>query len=328
MKVRKSAVTLWVLVLLGMVIVSGCGPVTVETPVPSPDIAASAVATQPTPDVAATVEASVATALASQPTPDVAATVEAAVATKMAATQIAQAEQAATPTPVPPTTTPEPTDTPTVGPTDTTPPTDTPTATPTATPTQTETAATPTFTPVPPTSPVSDLTVCDFGASLLAVYFGDKAVVKRSQVSLEDGSQGLKIEYALPLAYDWGNWLSIRCETDTLTDLSAYAGLSLRLRIEEPADAKLRLSLADVDIEGHDELWWCDHEGVLNSTPGEWQTVDCPFAKFYVSSGEGTRQNDYNLDLTRIGAYELNIISAAGTHPAGVIVADSLVAYK
>jgi hypothetical protein len=47
MKVRKSAVTPWVLVLLGMVVVSGCGPVIiVETPTP--------VASQPTPDATAT----------------------------------------------------------------------------------------------------------------------------------------------------------------------------------------------------------------------------------------------------------------------------------
>lgn len=309
MQVRKNAVTFWVLVLLEMVIVSGCGPVAVETPVPTPDIAAIA-------------KAAAATAVASQPTPNATGTY-AAIATEIA---IAQAEPTATLTPVPPTTMPAPTDTSTVGPADTTPPTDAPTATPAAI-TQAEPTATPTLTPVPPTSPVSDLTVCDFGASL-AVYFGDKAVIKRSQVSLEDGSQGLKIEYALPSALPWGNWLSIRCETDTLTDLSAYAGLSLRLRIEEPTDAMLRLTLVDVDAEGYDELWWCDHKSALNSAPGEWQAVDCPFAKFKVSEGEGTRQNDYNLDLTRIGAYELNIISTAGTHPAGVIVADSLVAYK
>jgi hypothetical protein len=125
MKIRKSAVTPWVLVLLGMMIVSGCSPVAVETPVP-------------TPDIAATVEAAVAVALASQPTPDVAATVEAAVATKMAATQTAQAEPTATPTPAPPIATPEPTDTPTVGPTGTpipVPPTPTPTPAVTPTPT-------------------------------------------------------------------------------------------------------------------------------------------------------------------------------------------------
>lgn len=55
MKVRKNAVTFWILVLLGMVVVNGCGPnITVETPVP-------------TPNIAATVEAAVAAALASQP---------------------------------------------------------------------------------------------------------------------------------------------------------------------------------------------------------------------------------------------------------------------
>jgi hypothetical protein len=92
MKVQESAVALWVLVLLGMVVVKGCGSVTVETPVP-------------TSDIAVTVEAAVATALASQLIPDLTATVEAAVATGVAATQAAQAEPIAKPTPVPPTAT-------------------------------------------------------------------------------------------------------------------------------------------------------------------------------------------------------------------------------
>ena len=98
MKVRKSAVTLWVLVLLGMVIVSGCSPVTVETPVLTPDIAATveaavatALASQPTPDVAATVEVAVAAVLASQPTPDIAVIVDAVIAA-----QTAQAEPTVT----------------------------------------------------------------------------------------------------------------------------------------------------------------------------------------------------------------------------------------
>jgi hypothetical protein len=146
MKVRKGAVTLWVPVLLAMITVSGCSPVTVETPVP-------------TPDIAATVEAAVAAALVSQLTPDLAATVKAAVATEVAATQVAQ-EPTATPTPVPPTAMPEATDTPAVGPTDTPILTDTPTATPTAT-TQVEPACvSPTieFTGVPPYgSPFKDL---------------------------------------------------------------------------------------------------------------------------------------------------------------------------
>jgi hypothetical protein len=113
MKVRKSAVTLGVLVLLGMVIVSGCGPVTVETPVPTPDINAA-------------VETAIAAVMTSQPTPNATATYV-AIATEIAVTQAAQVEQVATPTPVPPTATPEPTDTPVVGPTDTPILTDTPT---------------------------------------------------------------------------------------------------------------------------------------------------------------------------------------------------------
>jgi hypothetical protein len=157
---RKTVPFVTLLFLVGIVAVSGCSPV--KTPVP-------------TPDIVATVEAAVAVALASQPTPDVAATVEAAVATKMAATQIAQAEPAATPTPVPPTATPKPADTPTVGPTDTPIPTDTPTAKPTET-TQAEPACAPTieFTHVPPYKSEKDLqgrvTCVEPAAYKVAVY--------------------------------------------------------------------------------------------------------------------------------------------------------------
>jgi hypothetical protein len=211
---------------------------------------------------------------------------------------------------------------------------------------------TPTPTSIPPIStPVPYLSVDDLAGASPAVncspfhkeeaieqmgyclYF-DNAKAELSQVSWEDGSQSLRIAYALPPAHEWGNWLSIRRETAALTDLSAHIGLSLRLRIEEPADTILRLTLADVmsaadaGVKGRDELWWCDREGVLNSPPGEWQTVTCPFADFREASGEGTRHNDHSLDLARIVAYEINIISAAGAHPAGVIVVDSLVAYK
>ena len=127
---RKTVSFAALLYLLGIVAANGCSPV--KTPVPTPSIAA--------------------TAVASQPTPDVAATVEAAVATKMAATQIAQAEPAATPTPVPLTAMPEAIDTPTVGPTDTLIPTDTPAVTPTATPQAEPACVSPTieFTHVPP----------------------------------------------------------------------------------------------------------------------------------------------------------------------------------
>jgi hypothetical protein len=133
MKVRKSAVTLWVLVLLGTITVSGCGLVTVETPVP-------------TPDIAATVEAAVAVALASQPTPDLAATVKAAVATEVAATQAAQAEPTVEPTPTEEPT-PEPTKKPTVEPTEE--PTPEPTEEPTVEPTEEPTPVPPTATRVP-----------------------------------------------------------------------------------------------------------------------------------------------------------------------------------
>ena len=117
MKVRKNAVTLWVLVLLGMVIVSGCGPITVETPTPE------TVVLQATQTAIALAQLEVEL----KQTQTALAATQTAMSFTATPTATTETEPTATPTPAPPTATPEATDTPTVGPTDTPIPTDTPT---------------------------------------------------------------------------------------------------------------------------------------------------------------------------------------------------------
>ena len=138
-------------------------------------------APEPTPDIAATVEAAVAMAMPSEtptPEPDIAATVEAGVQATVEAmrpTPTSTPEPTATPTITPtPTRTPTPAPAPTATPTPT--PTPTPTLTPTPTPTHTSTPTpepTPTFTSTPDTRlSVADL-VDETRPSVVRIVSGD-----------------------------------------------------------------------------------------------------------------------------------------------------------
>jgi hypothetical protein len=162
------------------------------------------------------------------------------------------------------------------------------------------------------------------------VYY-DSAEASLSRVAVGKDVYALRIEYDVPPLHDWGNWLSIRREFDSVLDLSDCKALRLGVRVRVPSDAKLRITLADVvdlDNRRKDEMWWFDFgEGVLSRAEGEWQTLTVPLKRFYKSYGEGTRHNDGKLDLSKITAYEINIVSKSGTHPAGTFDVKSLVAY-
>ncbi|NIM16351.1 MAG: hypothetical protein GTO45_30510 [Candidatus Aminicenantes bacterium] len=173
------------------------------------------------------------------------------------------------------------------------------------------------------------------------IYFNN-AKVKLSRVAVSEADSALRIEYEIPPLYDWGNWFSIRCELateksspfsgiDSALDLKDYNGLKLNLKVEEPSNGILRITIADVVNLGKrsdDELWWFDFKnGVLAGPTGEWQTLTLPFNKFYESYGAGTRHNDSKLNLSKIIAYEINIVSKGKTHLKGTIVLNSLVTY-
>jgi hypothetical protein len=164
------------------------------------------------------------------------------------------------------------------------------------------------------------------------IYYERADVILSLVESGAPRSKALRIEFALPPAFPWGNWLSVRREFESPMNLEAYKGLELHLRVDVPSpDAFLRITLADLtdDMRGGDEMWWCDSDkSLLKRRALEWVKIRIAFSRCVLSSGEGTRQNDYRMNLKKIIAYEVNVISKHGTHPNGVLLLDSLHAYK
>ena len=164
------------------------------------------------------------------------------------------------------------------------------------------------------------------------VYF-ENAEVSLSREKTDDGKKALRIQFALPPHFSWGNWLSIRKEFKQLLNLKDYAGLEISLKVVKPSDARLRITLSDAvsyksgEKYGSDEMWWFDCDAqVLRANPG-WITIRAPFKSFYLSLGAGARHNDRIFDLSKIIAYEINLISRPNEHPEGIILVNSIRAY-
>lgn len=166
-----------------------------------------------------------------------------------------------------------------------------------------------------------------FSALGYDVYY-DKADVSLSRSGAGDGDSALSIGYDLPPFHDWGNWISVRREFDQPLDLTGCTGLKMDLRVMKPSGAKLRITLADIDSAGRDELWWFDFDGGVLAAGGDsWRTVMLPFDGFSESYGEGTRHNDDKLDLSGIIAYEVNVVSPAGARTKGAVALNELATY-
>ncbi len=166
------------------------------------------------------------------------------------------------------------------------------------------------------------------------IYYENAAMqMSFVKISSRDSSnKALRMEFDLPPALYWGNWASVRREFQPPMNLANYKGLLLNLRVDIPTpDVLLRITLADFtdDLKGGDELWWfdCDKNLLKSKTP-QWIQVRIPFEGFSPAFGEGTRHNDGKKNLKKIIAYEISLISDSGAHPKGVILLDSLRAYK
>lgn len=163
----------------------------------------------------------------------------------------------------------------------------------------------------------------------------EKAGIQLSfvKISPRDSShKALRMAFDLPPALYWGNWASVRREFQPPMNLATYKGLLLNLRVDvSTPDAVLRISLADLtdDMKGGDELWWFDcDKNLLNRKTPQWIQLRIPFADFSPAYGIGTRFNDGKKNLKKIIAYEISLISDSGKHSKGVILLDSLRAYK
>lgn len=168
------------------------------------------------------------------------------------------------------------------------------------------------------------------------IYHRGKANVRLSRVPVNNtDDKALRIEFGLDPISWYHRWVSIRRELTAPLDLSEYDGLEFDLFVEVPSNATLRLTLSDVerlaDVKKHgaDEMWWMDLDtDILKHTTKEWVTIRAPFSEFYLSEGFGTRHNNGKKDLSRIIAYEINLISESGEHPRGVLLIHSLRASK
>ena len=138
----------------------------------------------------------------------------------------------------------------------------------------------------------------------------------------------LRLDFDLPPFFEWGNWLSVRREFQDPLDLSRYKELILNVKVEVPVtDAFLRITLSDLtgDVNKGDEMWWFDcSRDLLKNTDQKWIEVHIPLDGLRISYGAGTRHNDYKLNLSRIVAYEIDIISESRVNQKGVILVDFL----
>lgn len=166
------------------------------------------------------------------------------------------------------------------------------------------------------------------------IYY-ENADIELSMVKIstrDTSDKALQIKFNLPPAFSWGNWLSVRREFKSSMNLENYRGLELNLRVDVPSpDAFLRITLADLadDMKSGDELWWSDCDrSLLKTKTQKGIQVHIPFDDFVLSFGEGTRHNDYKLNLKKIIAYEISFIAEPGKHSNGVILLDSLHTYK
>jgi hypothetical protein len=165
------------------------------------------------------------------------------------------------------------------------------------------------------------------------IYY-EKAKVRLSFIPTHAPKGVLRISYSLPPHLDWGNWLSVRRELATIHNFQGYEGLALEVRTEAATNTRFRITLTDVtkveDFAKHgaDEMWWFDAPADLLTPGGKEVTVYAPFAAFYPSYGAGARRNDGRLDLSKIVAFEINLVSSGPQSGQGILFVDCLRAYR
>jgi len=162
------------------------------------------------------------------------------------------------------------------------------------------------------------------------VYY-ESANVKLSLVhhnTPDTSDKALRIEFDLSSGF----WLSVRKEFPSSLNLDGYQGVELNLCVTiATPNVRLRITLSDStdDKKDGDEMWWFDCDPtLLNNKNTKWTKVPMPFDRFYPSYGIGSRHNDGKLNLKKIIAYEVNLISEAGKIEAGRICINSFRAYK
>lgn len=164
--------------------------------------------------------------------------------------------------------------------------------------------------------------------------FGFYRIKARADLRVEDSS--LVINYGLPFALSWGNWLSIRRQFAKPADLKNWSGIEFEIKVDSASyHARLRLALCDTDpkmmkaTNGEwDNLWWCDFSESALQVERDWTTVKAPFSSFSKSYGAGARKSSLGrINLSMVTAYEISLITN-GNSAKGQIRIRNPRAYK
>lgn len=156
------------------------------------------------------------------------------------------------------------------------------------------------------------------------VYYINAGATLASRSS-ENNPRPLSVVFSLPAHFHWGNWLSIRRQFTAPVDLSDATGLEFPLTIVASSGTSMRMTLSDVDGSARDDLWWADLGPILGKEGSD--VVRVPFSSFRRCSGDGCRLNDGRLNLSRVIAYEFNLLSGPGATEKGSLVIDILRPY-
>lgn len=124
---------------------------------------------------------------------------------------------------------------------------------------------------------------------------GDRVMGGLSSGTLLDTGAGAVFCGSVSLA-NGGGFASVRCQSEHL-DLSAYAGLRLGVR-GDGRPYKLSL-IVDASFDG------VLYQGSFTAAPGEWQSIDLPFAAFVARRRGRTLAGAPALDPAKIQAFGL-----------------------
>lgn len=150
--------------------------------------------------------------------------------------------------------------------------------------------------------------------------YGAKALASVDAAPAGAGLPALRLGFHFVASLESDGWLSIRRPFPEPVDLSDRTGLSLALRVERPSDARLRVTLSDQAAGGGDDLWWLDLDADILARETGWIDLQLPFDGFRPCHGRGCRTNDRALDLSRVVAWEINVLETEGGRGQGVIL--------
>jgi hypothetical protein len=162
--------------------------------------------------------------------------------------------------------------------------------------------------------------------------YSDQAEASLKRVAVGGKHSALEIHFEIPPLSARANWLSIRKEFDSIADLSSYEGLELKIESAQAKNTLLRLTLCDVDeqesfrLHGADEMWWFDMPKSIFDQR-KLITAKAPFKNFEPAYGEGARRRDGRLDLSKIVAYEINLMTSGTASGNGLLRLYSIRAY-